>query len=129
MKKVDSLSVKQIISQEEYEKEIKKRIRCSSKLSREERERRLQLATKKPEQVQTLVAVYKRNADVIVTVLERAKGICEECKQPAPFIRSSDGTPYLEVHHCIPLGYGGEDTVDNAVALCPNCHRKAHFGR
>lgn len=33
-----------------------------------------------------------------------------------------------EVHHKVPLSAGGDDTVENAIALCPNCHRKAHFG-
>jgi 5-methylcytosine-specific restriction protein A len=32
------------------------------------------------------------------------------------------------VHHRIPLAKGGEDSVDNAVAVCPNCHRKGHYG-
>jgi len=27
------------------------------------------------------------------------------------------------------LSEGGEDTIDNAGALCPNCHKQAHFGR
>jgi 5-methylcytosine-specific restriction protein A len=26
------------------------------------------------------------------------------------------------------LASDGDDTVENAVALCPNCHRRAHFG-
>jgi 5-methylcytosine-specific restriction protein A len=26
------------------------------------------------------------------------------------------------------LSEGGGDTVDNAVALCPNCHRECHHG-
>ncbi|WP_223111555.1 HNH endonuclease [Billgrantia pellis] len=24
------------------------------------------------------------------------------------------------------LAKGGEDTIENTVALCPNCHRKMH---
>ncbi|WP_256325004.1 HNH endonuclease signature motif containing protein [Nitrosomonas sp. Nm132] len=43
-------------------------------------------------------------------------------------MRKHDGSPYLEVHHKIPLAFGGEDTVVNAIALCPNCHREAHYG-
>lgn len=58
----------------------------------------------------------------------RANGYCEGCENPAPFIRPSDGTPYLEVHHIVPLAEDGEDTVENAIALCPNCHREVHFG-
>jgi 5-methylcytosine-specific restriction protein A len=27
------------------------------------------------------------------------------------------------------LSDGGRDTVDNAVALCPNCHRECHHGK
>jgi 5-methylcytosine-specific restriction protein A len=34
----------------------------------------------------------------------------------------------LEVHHKKQLSEGGEDTVENAIALCPNCHREAHYG-
>ncbi|WP_442967956.1 HNH endonuclease [Rheinheimera sp.] len=36
--------------------------------------------------------------------------------------------PYLEVHHRIPLAEKGEDTLENAIELCPNCHIQAHFG-
>ena len=46
----------------------------------------------------------------------------------APFLRIKDDTPFLEVHHIQPLAEGGKDTVKNTVALCPNCHREAHFG-
>ncbi|MGO2991961.1 MAG: HNH endonuclease [Halomonadaceae bacterium] len=24
--------------------------------------------------------------------------------------------------------YSGSDTVENAIALCPNCHREMHYG-
>jgi len=52
-------------------------------------------------------------------------GTCELCDQPAPFTKKN-GDPYLEVHHVKQLADGGEDTINNAVALCPNCHRKMH---
>jgi 5-methylcytosine-specific restriction protein A len=35
----------------------------------------------------------------------------------------------LEVHHKIRLADGGFDTVENAIAVCPNCHRQCHHGR
>ncbi|MFM0350878.1 HNH endonuclease [Paraburkholderia sp. RL17-347-BIC-D] len=28
----------------------------------------------------------------------------------------------------MPLAQGGPDTVANAIALCPNCHRERHYG-
>lgn len=55
----------------------------------------------------------------------RAKGVCQLCGQPAPF-KDKNGKPYLESHHIIWLSDGGADSVDNTVALCPNCHRKMH---
>ncbi|WP_147195697.1 HNH endonuclease [Rummeliibacillus stabekisii] len=36
--------------------------------------------------------------------------------------------PNLEVHHIKRLADGEEDTVENAIAVCPNCHRELHFG-
>lgn len=54
-----------------------------------------------------------------------ANGKCELCHQPAPF-QDKQGKPYLETHHVIWLSKGGSDSIDNAVALCPNCHRKMH---
>lgn len=46
----------------------------------------------------------------------------------------SDGTTYMEVHHIIPLIQQKNfkcklDTKANIVPLCPNCHRKLHYGR
>lgn len=92
------------------------------------RRMRLQGAPRLPERVSRSVTLFLRNPDVVAEVLVRARGVCDACKKSAPFVRRSDGTPYLEVHHKTPLADGGEDTVDNAMALCPNCHRQEHFG-
>ena len=70
---------------------------------------------------------FVRDPNVIAWVLEHAAGACEACGEKAPFQRD-DGEPYLEVHHVRPLAEGGPDTVDNAVACCPNCHRHLHHG-
>lgn len=93
------------------------------------RQQRLAAATKLPESIQVISRAFRRNADVVVEVLIRANGTCEECHSPAPFFRATDNSPYLEVHHLKLLSAGGEDTVANAIALCPNCHRKLHFGK
>ncbi|WGL29477.1 HNH endonuclease signature motif containing protein [Pectobacterium brasiliense] len=71
---------------------------------------------------------FIRNPDVVAEVLIRANGKCERCDSNAPFLRRRDNTPYLEVHHKTPLAEGGEDTVENTTALCPNCHRYLHYG-
>lgn len=107
-----------------FEKAVLKSLKDSS----ETRQKRLQNAVKKPSILEVTTTVFQRNPDVVAEVLARANGICEECKQPAPFLRKKDNSPYLEVHHRTPLALDGDDTVDNALALCPNCHRKMHFG-
>ena len=95
---------------------------------RESRAERLAKALRIPTQYVIGQIVFRRNHDVVAEGLERANGKCGLCGSPAPFLRASNQAPYLEVHHTIRLADGGEDTVDNAVAACPNCHRKAHHG-
>lgn len=96
-------------------------------MSAKARQERLENASKKPSTTSAMITVYNRNPDVVIETLERAKGVCERCKQAAPFNRKG-GSPYLEVHHIVLLSKQGDDTVDNAIALCPNCHREAHYG-
>jgi 5-methylcytosine-specific restriction protein A len=71
--------------------------------------------------------IYQRSADVRDYVLARAGGHCEKCKAKAPFLRPT-GTPYLEPHHIRRVSDGGPDDPRHVIALCPNCHRQAHFG-
>lgn len=92
------------------------------------RRQRLRTANRVPSRYAVVQQLFSRNPDVVAEVLERANGTCELCGNPAPFNKRSNGMPYLEVHHKEQLALGGEDTVSNAVALCPNCHRKAHYG-
>lgn len=92
------------------------------------RARRLQTADPRPKVTYAYQIVFQRNPDVVAEVLHRADGSCESCRHPAPFRRASDGSPYLEVHHTVSLAEGGYDTVSNAQALCPNCHRQKHYG-
>jgi 5-methylcytosine-specific restriction protein A len=73
----------------------------------------------------TTAAQYERNEAVAEYVKRVAEGICGLCEQPAPF-KTTDG-PYLESHHVVHLAQGGPDSIDNAIALCPNCHRKMHI--
>lgn len=115
------------IKLEEYESAFSKRIEQSKQDDPAKRKARLQSAESYPSKINVQTTVFKRNPDVIAEVLLKANGICEACKQEAPFLRK-DGSPYLEIHHIKPLSKGGKDTVGNAQALCPNCHRKAHFG-
>ena len=81
---------------------------------------------KTPKLTKTSTYQYSRDEYVRLYALRRAGDNCQLCLQKAPFSRS-DGSPYLEVHHIVPLSQGGSDSIDNVCALCPNCHRKMHI--
>jgi predicted HNH restriction endonuclease len=112
-----------------YHRTFDERVRAAMKDTVAARRERLRNAPQYPSYMSVTARVPIRNPDVVAEVLHRAKGRCERCLQPAPFLRAKGGMPYLEVHHRIMLTKGGPDTVDNAVAICPNCHRLLHYGK
>jgi 5-methylcytosine-specific restriction protein A len=71
------------------------------------------------ERVSTLRSHVKRDPRVRLAVLERAQYRCERCHESRTF------RGFLDVHHV--LGAEVSDRVYNCVALCPNCHREAHY--
>lgn len=81
---------------------------------------------RKPEVRETKTEQYKRSAYVSAYAKRRAGQYCELCEEKAPFL-DNDGNPYLEIHHVVWLSNGGADSIDNTVALSPNCHRKMHI--
>ncbi|MQM29797.1 MAG: hypothetical protein CRU78_04285 [Candidatus Accumulibacter phosphatis] len=113
----------------QLEEQLQAKIQDSRGITADARRQRLLVASSSPVRIEVRTTAFIRNADVIVEVLERAAGHCEECRRPAPFVRASDGTPYLEVHHIVPLSKGGNDLVENAQAICPNCHRRKHYAQ
>lgn len=106
-------------TQELKEKQVRK-------LSDEELINRMKYAPKDPGYRTVSTKSYERNIYVAEFVKRMANGICQLCEQPAPF-KDKINEPYLEVHHIEWLSKGGEDTVENTIALCPNCHRKMHI--
>lgn len=92
------------------------------------------LARAKPkEKIQTTTTdrkkdYYERSEYLRFYALKRAQGVCEGCGQPAPFLNKA-GEPYLEVHNVRRLSDGGPDDPAWVVALCPNCHSRAHHGQ
>lgn len=78
----------------------------------------------KPKLSSSVGKSYVRDPEVRAWVRQQAGGICEGCDQNAPF--EIDGKPFLEVHHVKHLAQNGSDRITNAVALCPNCHRRCH---
>ena len=82
----------------------------------------------KPKVNEQSIRAFERDPKVKVWVLQNSKGKCEACLQLAPFMKEG-GTPYLEVHHLLPLSEGGSDTITNTVAVCPNCHMALHYSK
>ncbi|WP_201547535.1 HNH endonuclease signature motif containing protein [Psychrobacter sp. Pi2-1] len=70
-------------------------------------------------------SIQNRSRAIKLYAKKRANGICEGCNELAPFETKSG--PYLEVHHLTRLADGGADLPQNVIALCPTCHRKAHY--
>lgn len=100
----------------------------SFKLSSNERLNLLAKKSGKPRVSRRYVKFFERDPNIVAEALYLAEGICGDCKSKAPFLRKSNGQPYLEVHHIKFLSEGGEDTLENVIALCPNCHRQRHHG-
>lgn len=99
--------------------------RKTKKLDDSELEKRALSSAGKVGSRKTISSTFERDPYVAEYTKRRANGVCQLCGQPAPF-KTKNGEPYLEVHHIIWLSEGGVDTIDNTVALCPNCHRKVH---
>lgn len=70
-------------------------------------------------------SIQNRSTAIKLYAKKRANGICEGCNETAPFETKSG--PYLEIHHLTRLADGGADLPQNIIALCPTCHRKAHY--
>jgi 5-methylcytosine-specific restriction protein A len=71
--------------------------------------------------------VYTRSEAVKAYARAVADGHCIGCDSPAPF-EDGAGDPFLEVHHLTRRSDGGVDRPENVVAICPNCHRRVHYG-
>ena len=84
-----------------------------------------QLSNQTPKKTTVTTTQVTRNLVIAEYAKRRAEGKCQLCGKAAPFLRKN-GEPYLESHHIIWLSEGGADSIDNTVALCPNCHRKMH---
>jgi 5-methylcytosine-specific restriction enzyme A len=97
------------------------------------RNRALAASSEVREAISRLQAIRKRSEEVKDYVLARAAGVCEGCNHPAPFFTKASqkrpSRPYLEPHHTRRLSDSGPDHPAWVVAVCPNCHRRAHSGQ
>ncbi len=122
LKVIDSIPT---ISKEKLELKLKHQRKRVNKLADDELKKRAKYAKKEACSRQVITKNYERDTYVAEYARRRANGICQLCNNLAPFI-DKDGIPFLETHHIVWLSRGGEDSIENTVALCPNCHRKMH---
>lgn len=94
----------------------------------EELKKRLSNINGKPKKGQSSSREYFiRSLDIINYAKKRAQGYCERCNVYAPFL-DFNNFPFLEVHHIYRLADDGPDLPENVAAICPNCHKEAHYG-
>ena len=78
-----------------------------------------------PSKRTTTSETYERD-EKVVSMLCRGQMVFVNCVISQPHLRRKMASPFLEVHHIEFLSNGGDDSIDNVSALCPNCHRKMH---
>jgi hypothetical protein len=76
---------------------------------------------------------YRRSAALAELVRQRADYQCIVNTDDCVTFLGANGTPYIEVHHIIPMAMQGStgynlDRVANMVAICVACHTKLHKG-
>ena len=80
-----------------------------------------------PARVRQIIEVYPRNRVLKAYVKRRSNYTCEMPNCNYQGFPKENRELYIEIHHVIPLSEGGEDSMSNTVALCPNCHRALHY--
>jgi 5-methylcytosine-specific restriction enzyme A len=55
--------------------------------------------------------------DTRTELLELQWGMCEVCSMPLE-------PEIMQIDHQVPLASGGDDSIANLHALCPNCHAR-----
>jgi len=76
---------------------------------------------------------WKRSVIIKLQSIKAAGYECEVNVDHRTFIVKSNGKPYMEGHHALPLKYQDNfdmslDVYANIVCLCPICHRFLHYG-
>ena len=114
-----------LLSEDVFEDINQQREKFANKLSDDELRERAGRSNAVPGERTVVAKRFERNPNVVLWTKRKANGICQLCNSHAPF-HTIQGDPFLETHHIIPLGENGPDSIENTVAICPNCHRKMH---
>ena len=114
-----------LVSSEQLASLNRKKIKQAEQLSLKElRQRAIRVSPKNSRRI--LNSTQPVRSPWVTEYAKRwANGVCQLCNNTGPF-KLSDGDFYLESHHIHWLSRGGDDSIQNSVALCPNCHTKMH---
>lgn len=87
---------------------------------------------RKDKEINGNIFTYPRSKYENFEAKKRSHWECDLNNNHFTFINKSDGNPYMEGHHLIPMSVQDYyehtlDFADNIVCLCPNCHRKIHY--
>ncbi len=73
---------------------------------------------------------YERDPKLRKSVIERDGYVCRVCGKSLEETYGSYAKKLIEVHHCIPVssnnGASFESSIEDMIAICPNCHRVLH---
>lgn len=73
---------------------------------------------------------YERSAKLRKAVIERDGYVCRVCGKSLEETYGSYAKKFIEVHHGVPVssnnGASFESSIEDMIAICPNCHRVLH---
>lgn len=86
----------------------------------------IEVSRSEPLKREYLIETFARNRGWVAEAKNRfgVYCMCSDCRNS---FNKPDGTPYIEVHHIVPMSEGGEDGLWNLAVLCAHHHRMAHF--
>ncbi len=93
----------------------------------------LDIPVKKNKSKIVISKLADRSSIIRNQIIEASGHKCEYDNSHISFIQEKNKQQYVEAHHIIPLKYQDKfenslDVYANVISLCPNCHRRIHYG-
>ncbi len=79
-----------------------------------------------PESVIKTLKIRQRNTKIVKELKKLYNGKCQISGYDLTF-KKTNGEWYSEVHHLLPLGEDGSDSLSNAIVVSPLVHRMLHY--